>query len=493
MSFHGPLADRYWAAVALVLLALTPFLALTSATAPLEEMIGHDVGLGESGLAVTTAMSDAAYCFGTVAAVQLTQKLPSRRPLVGFALLFLVASIMAAWAPTAAVFVVGRVLQGLATSLMLIAAAPPLIIGWPQGKLRISAITMNLGIFGAVALGPSIGGLFASWENWRLLSWLVAAAGAGTVLFSLLTFEDAPPQDPEAPVDVVSLVLAASGCGAAFYGASKLADHSFGSLLVLGPLLAGIGLLIALMVHQTTVKNPLMPVRRLAHTIPVAAIGIAMAAGAASVGLVELVQVSLGTQGVEPGEVALLFLPEFGGAILTAAVFGAIFFTRWVPAMAFAGIVVLAGAGAVLSGVATGALALVAVGSGVVGIGVGASVSPALFATGFSLPSRQLPRIFAMVELLRGAAAFLAAPLLLHVAATVGASPAAGVESGIWLATAIAAAGALFALAVFAAGGARLRRPDVGRWLEGGEPAYHSPPVGAAIAGWAEERATSRG
>ena len=374
---------------------------------------------------------------------------------------------------------------------MLIAAAPALIIGWPLRRLRPSAVTMNLGIFGAVALGPVLGGLFASWGSWRLLFWIVAAAGAGALAFVLLTYEDAPPQDSAAPVDVVSLTLAASGCGLAFFGASELAAHSFSSMVVLPPLLVGIGLLATLLVHQVSTKNPLMPVRRLGHTVPVAAIGIAMAAGAASVGLVGLVQLTLGMRGVAPGETALLFGPEFGGAILTAAVFGAIFFTRWVPAMAFAGIVVLAGAGGVLTGVATGSLALVAVGTGVIGLGVGASVSPALFATGFSLPSKQLPRIFALIELLRGAAAFLAGPLLLHVAATVGASPAAGIEAGVWIALAIAVAGALFAVAVFFAGGARLRRPELERWLEGGEPAYHSPPVGAALGGWLDAHASS--
>lgn len=102
----------------------------------------------------------------------------------------------------------------------------------------------------------------------------------------------------------------------------------------------------------------------------------------------------------------LLFLPELGGAVITAAAFGAILFTRFVPAMALGGLIVLGG-GLVLTGVASGSDALVLLGTAGVGVGVGASVSPTLFSTGFSLPSAQLPPIFALVELLRGAA-FLA-------------------------------------------------------------------------------------
>ena len=56
---------------------------------------------------------------------------------------------------------------------------------------------------------------------------------------------------------------------------------------------------------------------------------------------------------------------------------------------------------------------LVAVGSGLIGLGVGASVSPALFISGFSLHSAQIQRAFTF-ELARGVAAFLVAPVLLY-------------------------------------------------------------------------------
>lgn len=478
MEFRGPLADSYWAAVALVLMALTPFLVLSSAVFPLGEVLTKGTGLSEGGLQMTNGMADAAYCFGTVAAVQMLQRLPGRRLLLLFASLFVVGSVLAAWAPLGGIFSAGRVLQGLTTSLMLIAAVPPLVTGWPEERMRPTAVTMNLAIFGAVALGPVVGGVFAGWESWRPLFWVVAALGAGALLFALLTFEDAPPQDEDAPIDVVSILLAAGGCAAAFFGVSELIDHRLLDLVVLLPLLAGVALLVALLVHQYSVSDPLMPVRKLAHTIPVAAIVVAMSAGAASVALIELAESALELKMVPPTHAAMLFWPEFGGAILTALLFGAIFFTRFTPVLALSGLLVLGGAGAVLTGVASGDEALVLLGSGGVGVGVGASVSPALFVTGFSLPSRQLPRIFALVELLRGVAAFLTAPLLLHLAETASAKPAVGSEAAIWVATGIALGGAAFAVAIFSRGRARLQRPDIGTWLEGEEPAIESPPLG---------------
>src|SRR4051812_4605272 len=239
MRSKGPLADSYWSAVLLVLLALTPFLVLSSAIFPLKEVLEKGTGLDESGLELTNAMADGAYCFGTVLAVQLLQRLPARRLLVVFAAIFLVASVLAAWAPTPGLFAAGHIAQGLATSLMLIGAVPPLVTGWPVGRLRPTAVTMNLAIFGAVALGPVVGNFCAGHESWRPLFWAVAALGAGALLFILLTWEDKPPQDEEAPVDVISIGLAASGCFAAFFGASHLIEHDFLDLVVILPLLLG--------------------------------------------------------------------------------------------------------------------------------------------------------------------------------------------------------------------------------------------------------------
>jgi hypothetical protein len=107
-------------------------------------------------------------------------------------------------------------------------------------------------------------------------------------------------------------------------------------------------------------------------------------------------------------------------------------------------------------------------------------VSPALFITGFSLRSAQIQRIFALVELLRGVTAFLAAPILLYAATAIGTSLADGTRAAVWICLGIAAGGGLTATAVFALGGARLPAPDLQRWNDG-EPAWTSPALFARI------------
>ncbi len=106
-------------------------------------------------MSLSSGLANAAYAVGTVLAVQFAQHLPQRRMLIVYAALLVIGSVLAAAAQDPGMYIAGHVLQGLCTSLLLIAAVPPLAIGYPASKLRITAMIMNLCIFGAVALGPA--------------------------------------------------------------------------------------------------------------------------------------------------------------------------------------------------------------------------------------------------------------------------------------------------------------------------------------------------
>jgi predicted MFS family arabinose efflux permease len=106
---RGPLANSYLGAVALVVCALVPFLLLTGAIFPLLPLLSKDLGLSKSELTLATGLADGAYAFGTVLAVQFAAHLRARRMLLLYVTAFLVAAVLAAWAPTGLVFVVALV------------------------------------------------------------------------------------------------------------------------------------------------------------------------------------------------------------------------------------------------------------------------------------------------------------------------------------------------------------------------------------------------
>src|ERR1700689_2098121 len=171
---RGPLAGRYSAVAAMVMFALIPYLALSAALDPLTPIIAKQLHTSIQTMSLSSGLGNAAYAVGTVLAVQFAQHLPQRRMMVIYAVLLVIGSVLAASAVDAQMYVAGHVIQGLCTSLLLIAAVPPLAIGYPTNKLRDTAVIMNICIFGAVALGPFVGGLQAESHAWRPLFWIVA-------------------------------------------------------------------------------------------------------------------------------------------------------------------------------------------------------------------------------------------------------------------------------------------------------------------------------
>src|ERR1700742_2670354 len=196
---QGPLAGRYGAVATMVMFALIPYLALSAALEPLTPIIAKQLHMSLQTMSLSSGFGNAAYAAGTVLAVQFAQHLPQRRMLIVYATLLVIGSILAASAQNAGMYIAGHVLQGLCTSLLLIAAVPPLAIGYPADKLRTTAVIMNMCIFGAVALGPTIGGLQAEAHAWRPLFWVVAAISLTALVLAVLTFDDAPAADPDSP------------------------------------------------------------------------------------------------------------------------------------------------------------------------------------------------------------------------------------------------------------------------------------------------------
>jgi MFS family permease len=480
---QGPLAGRYPAAAAMVIFALVPYLGLSAAIQPLTPLISQQLHMSLQTMSLGLGLGNAGYAVGTVLAVQFAQHLPQRRMMVLYAAVLVIGSVLTAAAQDPVMFIVGHVLQGLCTSLLLIAAVPPLALGFGLSKIRSTAMIMNVCIFGAVALGPTVGGIQAGAHAWRPLFWIIAVISLAALVLSVLTFEDAPPADPQAPQDPIALVLAATGCVAAFYGASELLTHRFVEFRTLGLLVVGLALIITLIVNQYRARRPLLTIRSmLSSTIPVAGIVVALTAAAASVTATDLTASVLAPH-YSPLHLGLLFLPELGGALITAVLLGVVLDKRQLHYMPLAGMAFLAAGIAVLRVQVPPTQALTIVGSGLTGIGLGAAVAPALFVAGFSLPSASLQRVFAIVELMRACAAFMVAPVFAHFAVTVGGSATAGTGMVLWIGLGIAVAGAVAAVALYALGGARPQTPDLEGFLHGEGAAWYSPPLLAAVRG----------
>lgn len=455
----GP--GRYPLSVGIALLGLGPYVVLSTALVPVREPLASSLGSSPAAVGLAIGIGSAAYAVGAVLAAQLALLVVQRRLFLVAESLFVVASAVAAMAPGTAVLAPALVLQGLAAGAMLISALPPLITRFGAGRVALSAAIVNVGIFGASTLGPIIGGFAAEGEQWR---WLFAGATvlavAGLVV-AAVGYERWDPPEPEARVDGPALGLVVVTTVAGFVAASLVSGHGLRSWAVILPAVAAVVALVALLVVESRRTDPLIPVSALSTQLPVTGILVAMVGGAVVVTATDLLQTRLGSvEGRAPTEVAAAFWPMPLGALAGAAVFWAVFRTRFVPVLVDVGLAAL-GVGCLLAtGDATGAACLL------LGFGAASTVSPGLFLTGLGLRSSELGRGFALVQLLRSMATYAVGPVALALV-TRSSDQAGAVRIGLVTMAVVAAAGLVVAVVLPALSGARLRAPDLEAWLDG--------------------------
>ncbi|MGH6679090.1 MAG: hypothetical protein ACREDL_09215 [Bradyrhizobium sp.] len=185
----------------------------------------------------------------------------------------------------------------------------------------------------------------------------------------------------------------------------------------------------------------------------------------------------------QPLGAGLAFWPQVIGAVVAALLLGTFIRTRFLALFAIAGMMLLVAAGALLLGyrASSGPAPTLAI-AGVLGLGAGATVSPALFLAGLPLQSSVLGRIFALIELVRSVADFIIAPVMVKIArlASAGGGHSIGLggfHEAVFITMMIAVAGTIISIGLLLTGGTLLPRPNLEAWLGENRPAIESPPL----------------
>jgi MFS family permease len=478
-----PLAGNYAAAVALALVALSPFIVLSTASQLLTPQLIKDLHASMFSVQLADGLANAGYAFGAVAAADLIQRFASWRLYVLAEIGFAGGSILAAFAPSVTVFTAGRVVQGVATGMLLVAALPPLITRHGADRLPLTAAFVNLGLFGMVSVGPAVGGVFAGGVSWRLLFVIVAGLGlAGAALGVTAVQRDDGDNNRTMGFDKSAIPVALAATALPFFGVSWLTRGGFTSPAFYVPVVAGLLALGSLLLRQYRKQEALMPLRLIAHTLPVTGIATAMVTGATvtaclELSIVYLQQIRHEAAGFTGAVLAVMVIGVAVGAVL----FKAMLRTRWLPAFALIGLGAAGASALLLLALSPSrAIPVVAVAGVLLGFAAGAGVSPGLFMAGLSAPSNKLGPTFAFVELLRAEAAFLVAPVVLQLAMQVTPTDL-GIRLGLVVLVVLCAVSGAAILAVLLLGGSRPQKPDLQAWVGGDQPAYDSPPLAATI------------
>ena len=150
-------------------------------------------------------------------------------------------------------------LQGVAAALL----SPAALALLTSITTSASARRRGVGIWTAAAAGGGatgwvLGGLLTEYADWRWVFFINVPVGVVVLPLIALVLPRAEGRRPE-QLDAVGAVGVTLGLGLVVYGLTGAAELASRPLLVVVPVLAGIGVLAGVLWHERRVANPLLP------------------------------------------------------------------------------------------------------------------------------------------------------------------------------------------------------------------------------------------
>jgi EmrB/QacA subfamily drug resistance transporter len=264
----------------------------------------------------------------TLAAVVLTagslaDRLGRRRVFAAGLALFSVASLVAGLAPDPTFLNIARGVQGIGGAAMFAVSLALIAQEFPAGRER----GMAMGVYGAtiglaVAFGPLVGGAIVDGLGWEWIFFLNVPIGVAAIAITYARVRES--RDPNATrVDWAGLATFSSSLFALVLALIRGNEEGWGSTLIVGLFVAAAILLVAFLVIERRVSQPMLPLelfKRPAFTgVQLAAFGISGSMFALFLYLTLYLQNFLGHS---PTEAGLRYLPMTVAVFLVAPIAG---------------------------------------------------------------------------------------------------------------------------------------------------------------------------
>lgn len=245
-----------------------------------------------------------------------------RTLLIGIAL-FGIASVFCAIAPSAAVVIAFRAVQGLGAALIFPVSVSVLTNTLTAEKSG-RAIGLAYGIAGlGNAAGPLVGGLLTQTLGWRSVFWMLVPLSAIAILIGMRAIPETFDETVPRRVDIRGLALITTGIGLFTFAFDRAPTWGWLSPSVVGVFVASVALLSGFVAVETRVRFPLIDLSLLRNprfTVLVVAGTVANIAYVVTVFMstVNLQQV----RGLDPLAAGLAFLGPSAGAALGGPISG---------------------------------------------------------------------------------------------------------------------------------------------------------------------------
>jgi len=181
-------------------------------------------------------------------------------------ILFVVGSCICVLSNSFIVLLVGRIIQGFGTALLMPQISNVIIIMSPRDRIGLyNGISMLVIITGS-ALGPTISGLITKFLGWRYVFALLIPVPLIGGICGYWTIGNIIEQD-DTKLDILSVILAILGYGGISFGLGNTGDYGFKSPMVYVALIIGVISLVTFFIWENHCKNPLVSLKNLGRPV----------------------------------------------------------------------------------------------------------------------------------------------------------------------------------------------------------------------------------
>ena len=197
----------------------------------------------------------------------LTDLLGRKRLFIIATIAFTLTSAAAGAAPSLAVIVAARFLQGLAGGPLVPLSQATMIETFPPRQRGMAMAVWGIGIMFAPIIGPTLGGWITDNWSWRWVFYINVPVGAAAVVLAWLFVPDAATERPAVRrIDVPGLVLLVLGISALQFVLDRgQREDWFASSLIVWLSVVAVVALVALIVRELRAEEPVVDLRVLRH------------------------------------------------------------------------------------------------------------------------------------------------------------------------------------------------------------------------------------
>ena len=177
-------------------------------------------------------------------------------------LVFSLTSLLGGLAQSGAQLITARAFQGVGGAMLSPATLTILTTTFTEPKARMRALGMWSAVAGAGgATGVIAGGLLTDLLSWRWILFINVPIGVLTALAARAVLAESKLEGQRPTLDYAGAFSITAGLSSLVYGIVSTDSHSWGSAIVLGPIVAGVLLIAAFVGVEARHRHPLAPLR----------------------------------------------------------------------------------------------------------------------------------------------------------------------------------------------------------------------------------------